>query len=202
MPFKFCLWLNYVNNTFVHTKIQMQKDLLFYSKFCKHSIDVINDITKRALRDNFMFISVDNPKFKIPDFIKVVPTILTYEKQILTGKNVNLYVESKSQTVNKASDEISPFTIGGTQYSAQYTWLSADGNGYDNDGSLLNNDQTRNNNFVLLNTDNHINISKDIEEDKSNKFDSSVYEKYISGRTNDDENIKKILDSDGRMPVR
>jgi hypothetical protein len=177
-------------------KMQLQKDLLFYSNLCDHCKDVINTINKKNIRDSFMFVCVDNPKFVIPEFIKVVPSILTIKKQIFINKVLYDYLESKSTHTINTIEEISPFTIGSANYSTSYTWLSTDGNGYDNDGMLLNN-EAKNNNFVLLNDNLSLNAPKENNTDnKSNKFDSSIYEKYINSRTNDDEHIKKILDTD------
>lgn len=180
-------------------KMQLQKDLLFYSNLCDHCKDVINVINKKNIRDSFMFVCVDNPKFIIPEFIKVVPSILTTKKQIYVNKILYEYLETKTTHTANIVEEISPFTIGSANYSTSYTWLSSDGNGYDSDGKILNSEQTHNNNFVLLNDNLSLNAPKEnVTDNKSNKFDSSIYEKYINSRTNDDEHIKKILDTDSR----
>jgi hypothetical protein len=174
----------------------MQKDLLFYSNFCDHSKDIINIINKKNVRDHFMFICVDNSKFKIPDFITVVPTLLTTKKQIIVGQNLYIYIDKISQV--SSVQDIIPFTIGSSSFSSDYTWLSPDGNGYQNNANV---DDTRNNSFILLNSDANINAPKDVEDTKHSKFDSTIYEKFISNRANDDENIKRILDSEGRMAI-
>lgn len=182
--------------------MQRKKDMFFFSNYCDHSKSVINAITKKNMRDLFMFVPVDNPKFNIPQFIKMVPTVLSTNNEIITGQSLYNYIEKLAQSFmpQNGPEDVSPFTIGSSSYSSQYTWLTADG--YDNEGSMLNNDQTQHNSFVLLNSDHRINAPKDSDsENKSSKFDSSIYEKYINSRTNDDENIKRILDSETRNSI-
>jgi hypothetical protein len=183
--------------------MQSQKDLLFYSNLCNQCKEVMQLINKRDLRNHFLLIPVDNPKFKIPHIIRAVPTILLANKQVLVDNYVVMYIEKIYASLQNSLQEITPFTIGSSQYSSQYTYLTPDGNGYDNDGQILNQDKAQNNNFILLNDNQSINAPVDNELDnKSNKFDSSIYEKYISSRNNDDESIKKVLDSEGgRMPI-
>lgn len=176
--------------------MQLQKDLLFFSNFCNHCKEIISTISKKNLKDHFLMVSVDNKKYKIPNFIHSVPTILTTNKKIYTDVNIINYINSiKTQdTVN----ELSPFTMQ-SSYSSQYTYLTADG--YDDDGSLLNKDMTHNNNFNLLESDERIIAPVDDDDSKSSKFDSAIYERFVNSRTNDDEHIKQKLDIETKNAI-
>jgi hypothetical protein len=160
----------------------IQKDILFYSKFCNHCNEVIAMIMKANIRNLFIFVSVDENKYNIPPFVTHVPTIVTKKKEILKDGDVISYL-TRTEDVSK---EISPFSLGDDSYSSSFTFLTE--NGYDVDG-IQSEDKRQ---FVKL-TDN-ASIYTPPEADtstKSNKFDDSIYERYINGRNADDEVMKR-----------
>jgi hypothetical protein len=164
----------------------MNKDLLFYSKSCDHCKDVINIIIKNNIREQFLFVSVDENRYKIPQFVTHVPTILTKQKHVLFNKSLVTYVENIIQSMSVNNNDISPFSLSDTGYSTQYTWLTD--NGYDNEGKLSE-DKIQ---YTALNLDTKIFTPPEADiSNKSNKFDDSIYEKYINSRTADDDMIKK-----------
>ena len=53
----------------------MKKDILFYSNFCTYSKEIINQISKTALNETILFVSVDDENIQLPPFVTSVPTI-------------------------------------------------------------------------------------------------------------------------------
>ena len=71
-----------------------KKHLLFYSNLCNYSQEVYNKITKYNIKENFYLINISANKFKIPDNIKSVPTLLLNDKQtILTDNELNNFID-------------------------------------------------------------------------------------------------------------
>ncbi len=162
----------------------MNKDLLFYSKSCDHSRDVINILLKNNIRELFILVPVDDNKYRIPPFVTHVPTILTKQKNVLCDDSLVSYIDKIVQSLS--IQDISPYSLSDSGYSTQYTWLTE--NGYDNEGKMLENK----NQYTSLTQD--IKIFTPPEADisnKSNKFDDSMYERYINSRNADDDAIKK-----------
>lgn len=172
-----------------------KKDLLFYSNFCDYSTNLIHILNKKGIRDNFILICVDKKDIKIPSFIDCVPTILTPKKEKYTDEAILKYLELKTQKITNINEDISPFMFGQSLNSGQYTFLTSDGNGYDTSGDAFN--SVQNNNFVILGHDQRITAPKENEDNKTNKFDSALLEKYMNARNSDDEFIKKKLNNNG-----
>jgi len=170
-----------------------KKDLVFYSNYCEHSKNLINLLIKKNLRDSFILICIDKQGIQIPSFIDRVPSILTVKRELYTGDVIDNYIYNiiQSQTKQENQDDnVTPYMMSSATNSSQYTFITNEGE-YDT-GCDIKNDMMQNNNFVLLNADQKIMIANDREaENKSNKFDSSVLEKYMNMRKFDDEQIKK-----------
>jgi hypothetical protein len=166
----------------------MNKDAFFYSNFCEHCKDVMNIITKNNIRDHFMFVSVDNKKFKIPGCVTHVPTIITKQNDVLMDANVITYIE---RIVHSMIEDVSPYSLGAQSgYSSSYTWLTE--NGYDNDGRVsLQNESVGKNNYVMIGTDSRMMTPQQTDTSKGSKFDDSMYEKYVNSRNADDEFMKR-----------
>lgn len=172
-----------------------KRDILFYSNFCEYCKNLLSLLIKKGVRESFVLVCVDRKELRIPKFIDRVPSILTSNKDLFTDDAIIRYIESKVQSVSQMQDEISPFMFGNALNSSQYTYLSSDGNGYETTGEV-NSDMKQINNFVLLGQDQKIFAPLDKEaESKSNKFDSSMLDKYMDSRKNDDEHIKKLLNN-------
>ena len=68
--------------------------VLFFSNKCKFSSEIITQLKDSEFSNEFKFINVDNNK--VPDRIKVVPTIIDSEyKDLLEGKKAFEYLYNK-----------------------------------------------------------------------------------------------------------
>jgi hypothetical protein len=122
-----------------------QKNIVFYSTLCSYSNEVIGIIKDSNLEKELMLLNIDDNQIKLPDFIKVVPTIyLTKEKTLIIDEEILTWIESRKKI------------------------FSSDVNGY-NDNSFsefysgLENDDANNNGdfFSSINEDVHIEFAKE-----------------------------------------
>lgn len=170
-----------------------KKDLLFYSNYCEYCKNLLNLVIKKNIRDAFILVCVDKKELKIPAFIEKVPSILTSRRELYTDEAIPQYIDSITRSVLKEPNDILPFMFETGINSSQYTFITNDGNDYES-AAYSKDDFIMKNNFVSLNTDQKIVTPVDKEADsKSSKFDSSILERYMNSRKNDDENIKKSL---------
>ena len=69
--------------------------VLFYSKKCKFCNQIIEKIKESKFSSEFKMINIDTTE-KVPDLIKVVPTIIDPEfKDLLEGKKAFDYLTNK-----------------------------------------------------------------------------------------------------------
>lgn len=169
----------------------MNKDSFFYSNSCEHCKVLINLIVKKGLREAFLFVPVDKYKHMLPSCVTHVPTIITRQKDVLTGEYIDEYIGKTSGGRETQNEEISPYAfVGG--YSSSYTWLTD--NGYDNDGVVsMQNETSVTNGFVPYGSESRIYAPKEPETSKSGKFDDSTYEMFVNNRNADDELIKRNM---------
>jgi len=175
----------------------MNKDMFFYSNFCQQCKEVISLITKKNLRDFFVFVSVDK-NFNLPQCITHVPTIITRNKDLLIDDNVILYINKITNSKITTNEDISPYSISAGGYSSSFTMLTE--NGYDTEGAMS---KPETNNFSLLiggGEGTEIYTPKDdsgtsAKGAKPSKFDDSMYERYLNSRSSDDDAIKKQMNN-------
>lgn len=170
-----------------------RKDLLFYSINCSYSKKIIELLVKNNIRDQFVLVCVDNKALTIPKFVNRVPMVLTTFKEIYADGYVLNYIESilsKQQGQSgppQSSDDIAPFVL---QNVSQYTYITNDGDGYDNNKS-------DDNVYGILGMEQQISNgaagSGSYNSEKTSKMDSSLFEKYINSRKSDDDAIKKMF---------
>lgn len=183
--------------------MDVRKDLLFYSNFCEHCKKLIGLLIKQNLRDQFVLVCVDKKEFRIPPFIDRVPSILTVKKELYTEDSIFKYIDVKIKLIQKQIEDIAPFTMGSALNSAQYTFITQDGEGYDT-GCDLRNDLMQSHDFVLLSNDQRIiaPVDKEADSKTNSKFDSSMLERYIDARKRDDDFIKKKCSEQQGMAPR
>ncbi len=170
----------------------MNKDVLFYSNFCPHSKSLINKLTKLNAREDINLICVDKLD-NLPVFVNRVPMLMLKNRSVLADESLQEYIANKyidNSSSNKIED-ISPFLLNAGYNSAQYTFISPDGNSYvSDDSSTL---QERNVGFGLINDQMHrIQIVQDRDADYKVANDTgNVYEKILNERKHDDEILFK-----------
>lgn len=75
-----------------------QKDIVFYSTLCSYSNEVVSIIKESNLEKELMLINIDDNQIKLPDFIKVVPTIyLTKEKTLIIDDEILTWINKRKQ---------------------------------------------------------------------------------------------------------
>ena len=78
--------------------------VLFYSKKCKFSNQIINKINESKFSSEFKMINIDNSD-QVPEQIKVVPTIIDPElKDLLEGKKAFDYLNNKKYFDNSTNN--------------------------------------------------------------------------------------------------
>ena len=78
--------------------------VLFYSKKCKFSNQIINKIIESKFSSEFKMINIDNSD-QVPEQIKVVPTIIDPEfKDLLEGKKAFDYLNNKKYFDNSTNN--------------------------------------------------------------------------------------------------
>tara|TARA_Y100000389_G_scaffold136015_2_gene133536 strand:+ start:1398 stop:2033 length:636 start_codon:yes stop_codon:yes gene_type:complete len=79
----------------------MTTSILFYSSYCNHCKEVINELSNSPLAKSIKYICTDSKSVrgKIPKFIKTVPTLIVGQSdQVLVGKKIIDWVKFNSQT--------------------------------------------------------------------------------------------------------
>ena len=66
----------------------LTKDVLFYSNYCLFSKDVLSRIMKLNVKQNVVLICVDVYKSKLPPTLRVVPTLMTPEGDMITEDEI------------------------------------------------------------------------------------------------------------------
>lgn len=148
-----------------------QEYVVFFSNYCKFSQDIISEITKKNIRNAFVFVCVENVQ-NIPSFVDRVPYVI--------------HKQSKETFIDEAID-----TLLVTITNAMYPPMNPDAitdnifsNMMDSEFEMLN--DTSNKNFSLLDMDNYrITTLTDGDDTKGRKSDSALLEQYIAQRDSD-----------------
>lgn len=160
------------------------KDLLFYSKFCDLSSRVLIFIMKKNLKKHVLFINTDEGKYKIPQFIKNVPSLLTVDKELYEGDDIIAFLQNKYNIQNEA--EVQTFAWGTDCLMDSCATI-----GDDQDGNLTNSKYTSLEHSSM--TPGFSTLNEAETNPKGGKFDSAVYESYVAARNRDEELIKKKI---------
>lgn len=158
-----------------------KKDILFFSNLCDYSKEVISVITKKNIRNEYMFVCVDTNKYPLPRFVDRVPLIFTKNSDILYDESILRYIEMTSSSHMENIDVI-PFCMGGGE---TFSFLD------DNDGN------TTFKSFTPLGLDQRIMAIPEAEDSGSrkSKIDPSVLDRYMQERDADISSIKSKMNS-------
>lgn len=159
----------------------MSKILLFYSNYCQFSKKLIDEIDKKGIKNEFLMISIDTNKYKIPAFVNKVPMLFSKEtNKVYVEEEIVDYINFLLNKKNKNDEDV--------QY---YSEIEMD-NKFSDNFSFLN-DEYQKKSFVFVNEDNNFNnniigntIQNNNKDDsQSNKLDSATIEKYMMQRDAD-----------------
>ena len=85
---------------------RLEKDLLFYSNYCLHSNNLINQVSKTDLHPKILYICIDDNKIKVPNFITRVPSLyIVTEKRVLVEDDINDWISSKIRKNNQSNQQ-------------------------------------------------------------------------------------------------
>ena len=100
----------------------MSKSDLFYSKYCKHSIHILNIIEKSEVKDNFNYICIDKrftkdnivhitmmdgSTIQLPPMINRVPVLLLKPNyELLSGNQIIDYIQPQSNSLSEEKQNI------------------------------------------------------------------------------------------------
>ena len=86
----------------------MQKDILFYSRYCRYSKEIIDKLQNTPLMEMLNFVNVDDSRIEIPPFITHVPTaLLISESKVLKEDELNNWINSKLNNTKKFNNNLS-----------------------------------------------------------------------------------------------
>ena len=85
---------------------RLEKDLLFYSNYCLHSNNLINQVSKTDLHPKILYICIDDKKIKVPNFITRVPSLyIVKEKRVLVEDDINDWISIKLSRNNNSNQQ-------------------------------------------------------------------------------------------------
>lgn len=168
----------------------MSKTLIFYSNYCQYSKNLIEEITKANIRDEFLLVCIDSNNYNIPKFVTKVPMIFSKtENRIYVEDEIVQYINNVANSKKNSSTN--------NQNVEYYSQVEMDSKFSDNFSFL--NDENQKRSFVFLNeddtfNDNIIKQSAQLKDDnQNNKLDSSAIEKYMMKRDSDFNNAMQTM---------
>ena len=153
----------------------MEKNILFYSNLCQYSMDVVNEITKRDVRNDFVFVCIDTNRHKLPPFVVQVPMIVTPSKEIVTDDAIhqtinNIYM-AKMETQQV---DVSPYSQldMNSKFSDNFAYIG------DENSENANAEHT----FAFVSQDFRINAPVEEVSGRGSKIDPAVFEQFKAQR--------------------
>tara|TARA_B100001093_G_scaffold431824_1_gene428044 strand:- start:1200 stop:1751 length:552 start_codon:yes stop_codon:yes gene_type:complete len=72
---------------------KLHKDILFYSNLDEYSNKIVQELSTKKEKDNFIYICVDDPNIQLPSFLTAVPTVyLVKDQKILMDEKVQSFI--------------------------------------------------------------------------------------------------------------
>lgn len=174
------------NKNYLKKDMNKNKDILFFSKFCNHCNKFNERLEKSSnIKNETLFFCIDNNREKIPSFIKAVPSLLTKDKQIISGKQLFDWLE------NKISSQVSDDPMAwhnnemGAAFSDHYSFLDSDTSAEGTGGnSIAHNFSFLNNNSSGLNP-NQIRTPQDSQQTVKKDPLTQRMEAFVAARDSD-----------------
>ena len=105
---------------------RLHKDILFYSNLDEYSNQVVQQLSNKTEKDNFIYICVDDPNIKLPQFLTAVPTVyLVKEQKILVDEKVQEFVNNlgKPKMDNTGNGDLDAYFSPSNSFSSSYACL-------------------------------------------------------------------------------
>jgi hypothetical protein len=148
------------------------KHILFFSNLCPYSKEILSLITKKNLKDIFVFICIEKTQQQLPHFVDRVPLIYTSQRSVVTDESLFSFIES-IQVQGAVAEDLSPFDVHiKANISDNFSFLEDD---------VCTGEHCKG--YVYVNDVSHIQTPE--IENKGSKVDSSILERYMSERDND-----------------
>ena len=106
---------------------KLHKDILFYSNLDDYSNKIVQTLSTKNEKDNFIYICVDDPNIQLPTFLTAVPTIyLVKEQKVLMDEKVQEFIDDigKPKFDNTgANGELDAYFSPGNSFSSSYACI-------------------------------------------------------------------------------
>lgn len=163
---------------------KLHKDIVFYSNLDEYSNKIIQDLSSKKEKDNFIYICVDDENIQLPDFLSAVPTIyLVKDQKILVDENVQEFVNDigKPKQGFPGDEELGSYFSPSMSFSSNFSML---------DNTV---DKAENSIFSYLDgSDNSTKINaKGGLENNMNSGTNEAFEKLSAQRQNDFKGIQR-----------
>lgn len=151
------------------------KNILFYSNNCNYSKEVIKKISQTPIKDNLIYVCVDDENIKLPDFLTAVPTIyLVQSKKIIMDEEIINWIQEQNISSQGSKDELQAY-FGECNNSFGNNFCSIDNSDrkpYISNYTFLENSDSNNNSNNTNNNVNNVMDSK-LEQLKKSREDFS-----------------------------
>lgn len=165
---------------------KLHKDIVFYSNFSDYSNKIIQQLSSKKEKDDFIYICVDDSNIQLPSFLTAVPTIyLVKEQQILVDEKVEEFIDNlgkpKFDSLGGSNGELDAFFSPGNSFSSTYACL---------DNST---EKADNSSFSYLDgADLSSNVEHKNEQSGIKSQTNDAFEKLAESRKNDFRGIQRV----------
>ena len=140
------------------------KNILFYSNNCNYSKEVIKKISESPLKDNLIYVCVDDQNIKLPDFLTAVPTIyLVQNKKILMDEEIINWIQQQNISKQENNSELQAY-------------FGECNNSFGNNFCSIDNSERKPyiSNFTFLDGDNNSNVNNNVNNNINSLMDSKL----------------------------
>lgn len=175
----------------------VEKHVLFYSNYCQFSKEVLNIIVRKNIRAAFVYVCVDDNKYKLPAYVDRVPVIVSSSKNMYTDDDVMLFLDTVthndggggSHPGKVKEDDLQTALYKGQLFSDMYSFIESE---YQTDPQL-------NLGYSMIDSITRIETPPEGNQNKGrgSGIDTSSMDRLIENR---DMDIKRILGIQNQNP--
>lgn len=159
-----------------------EKYLIFYSKYCSYSTELLKQIESKNLKDYFMFVCIDSNNLTIPKFVDRVPLLFIKSTKTVIVENDIVHFLNKLISVKDG---------GHTKEQDIECYMTKEmGNSFSDNFSFIDESNIQKKSFLFVNNQNAYNDAMNITRENTNqitnnsdnKIDSQAIEMYMMKR--------------------